>query len=174
VIVCCHFDGGHPLDGLARADARRGRAIDGHDRIEVVAHHHHRARFVFDARQARQRHHAAALALDPQLRQVLDLLAELLVGLGNHLPGTAKTVEVVDVERAEAHLQGVEDLADLHALPSAGAWFGTQGVKLGWVTCVMVMRSLSWEEENAFHSTCSTLWLCNAFVKKRANAYQPS
>ena len=42
-------------------------------------------------------------------------LAEVRVGLDVHLPGPAELVEVVDVVRAEVDLQGVEDVADLHA-----------------------------------------------------------
>ncbi len=37
------------------------------------------------------------------------------VGLHVHLPGPAEPVEVVDVERAQVHLQRVEDLADRDA-----------------------------------------------------------
>ena len=53
-----------------------------------------------------------------ELLDVLDLLAELGVGLDVHLPGAAEAVEIVDVERAEVDLERVEDFGhgDAHGL----------------------------------------------------------
>ncbi len=51
----------------------------------------------------------------PQRRQVADLLAEVGVALDVDLPGAAEQVEVVDVERAQVDLQGVEQLGDRDA-----------------------------------------------------------
>src|SRR3990167_8962621 len=44
------------------------------------------------------------------------LQAELLLGLHVNLISTAKTVEVVGVQRAQVYLHGVEDVADRHAV----------------------------------------------------------
>ena len=57
------------------------------------------------------RHHAAGAVADLQLLDVLDLVAELGVGLDDHLPGAAEEVEVVDVQRAQVDLQGVVGVA---------------------------------------------------------------
>ena len=49
---------------------------------------------------------------------VVDVLAQLSFGLDDHLPGSTKTVEIVDVElAAEVHLQGVEHVAESNAHP---------------------------------------------------------
>ena len=47
--------------------------------------------------------------------QVVDLLAEVGLSLHVDLPGAAEPVEVVDVERAQVDLQGVEQLGDRDA-----------------------------------------------------------
>ena len=50
---------------------------------------------------------------------VLDLVAELRIGLHDHLPGAAEAIEVVDVPRAQVRLQGVEHFAQADALRHA-------------------------------------------------------
>ena len=53
------------------------------------------------------------------LLHVFDLVAELRIGLHDHLPGAAEAVEVVDVARAEIRLQRAEHIAQVHALRQA-------------------------------------------------------
>ena len=52
---------------------------------------------------------------DLELLEVLDLLAEIGVGLDVDLPGAAEAVEVVDVERAEVDLQVLNTSLAEHA-----------------------------------------------------------
>ena len=50
-------------------------------------------------------HHRPARVPHPQPADVVLLVAVLRLGLGDHLPGSAEEVEVVDVERAQVDLQ---------------------------------------------------------------------
>ena len=68
-----------------------------------------------DVGQRAQRHHLPLDVADLQLADLLHLVAEAGVGLDDHLPGAAEAIEVVDVQRAEAGLQGVEDGRQRHA-----------------------------------------------------------
>ena len=65
------------------------------------------------AHQRRQRHHLPLGVARPQPRHRIGIRAERRVGLHVDLPGAAQMVEVVDVQRAEVDLQGVEDFAHL-------------------------------------------------------------
>ena len=108
----------HQLDRFAGTDAGRGAAVDERGRVHVVAGQR-AARFSHARRQGADRHHAALSVahLEPARSSSMRLRKRGL-GLDVHLPGSAETVEVVDVERAQIDLQRVERVAErhLHAL----------------------------------------------------------
>ena len=52
-------------------------------------------------------------------RTLVDLVPELLIRLDDHLPGPAKLIEVVDIERAEVDSHGVEKVLKPHFLDHA-------------------------------------------------------
>ena len=55
--------------------------------------------------QRPERHHFAVRVADLEQLDFVGMVAELAAGLGDHLPGPAEAVEVVDVQRAEIDLQ---------------------------------------------------------------------
>ena len=102
-------------DRLAGTDLRRDVAGDGRGGIHVVAHHRHRAAGVADVDHRAQADHLPLVVAHLELQDLVDLVAEALIGLDVDLPGAAELVEVVHVVRAEIDLQRVEDVADRHA-----------------------------------------------------------
>jgi len=102
-------------DDLARADPGQRRAVDGGGRIHVVADDDERPAVVLDAGHRAQGDHLAAGVADLEPPHVLGPHAEGRVGLHVHLPGPAELVEVVHVEPAQVHLEGLEHLAQRHA-----------------------------------------------------------
>ncbi|MNL13342.1 hypothetical protein D3C87_1342460 [compost metagenome] len=102
--------------GLAGAVAWGRTAVDFGGDETVVVRDPVRPRRRADLDEGRQRDHLAAIIAHLQLTNLLRLLAELLLCLHVDLIGPAKTVEVVGVQRAQVHLQSVEDVVDLHAV----------------------------------------------------------
>ena len=92
-------------DHLARADARLEVPADGRGRVEVVAVDEDRAADFADVGQRAQRDHLSLVVADLQQIDVVDLVAEIALGLDVDLPVAAEGVETVDVERAEIDLQ---------------------------------------------------------------------
>ena len=93
-----------------------GVAVDRRRRVHVVAHDQHRpADCRAPWRSVPSGTISPLVVADLELLEVLDLLAEVCVGLHVDLPGAAEAVEVVDVERAEVDLQRVEHLVHRHA-----------------------------------------------------------
>ena len=95
--------------------ARPGVGVDGRRRVHVVAHHQHRPAHVAHRGEVRQRHHLALAVAHLQLLDVVDRLAERVLGLDVDLPGAAEAVEVVDVVRPERRLQRRAHVVDRHA-----------------------------------------------------------
>ena len=62
-----------------------------------------------------ERHHAAGRVAHVELVEVGGRGARVLVGLQRHAERVAEQIEVVDVERAEIDLQGVEDVGQVEA-----------------------------------------------------------
>ena len=86
------------------------------DGIQVVPDDHHRAAHVADRGDDCRSGPCRRCSLRTRSAgQVADLLAEVGVALDVDLPGAAEPVEVVDVQRAQVDLQGVEQLGDRDA-----------------------------------------------------------
>ena len=111
----------HQVDGLPRADSRPGTAVDGGGGEHVVAVDDQRPVHFADVGQRAHRDHPAGAVADLQPPDLVDAVAEGAVGLGDHLPRAAEKVEVVDVERAEEHLQRVEGVGQRHVRPTCTA-----------------------------------------------------
>jgi hypothetical protein len=79
-------------------------------------HHAIRARGVADLDEGRQRDHFALVVAHFQLTDLIGFKAELLFGLNVDLIGASEAVEVVGIQRTQVNLQGVEDVADGHAV----------------------------------------------------------
>ncbi len=118
--------------GLARAVARCGVAVDFGGDKTVVVHHAVRPRGVADLDKGRQRDHLALVVAHFQLADLVFVQAELLLSLHVDLVGAAKAVEVVGIQRAQVDLQGVEDVADRHAV-GLGLFAVDGGIDLGHV-----------------------------------------
>ena len=106
------------LFGLVGAVAGRRAAIDLGAQIRVVVHDAVGATAVLDLEHGPQRHHLATGVAHLEFGDVFSATAILLVGLHDDLPGAAKAVEVIHVERAEIDLQRERHvlLADAQAL----------------------------------------------------------
>ncbi len=87
-----------------------GFSVDRGRGIQVVADDHQRAADVLEAGERCRRGPSRRAALELDALEVVDLLAESAVGLDVDLPGAAEEVEVVDVQRTEVDLEGVEQL----------------------------------------------------------------
>ncbi|MNI27873.1 hypothetical protein D3C73_816290 [compost metagenome] len=79
-------------------------------------HHAVRARGVADLDEGRQRDHLALVVTHFQLADLVGFEAELLLSLNVDLIGAPEAVEVVGIQRTQVDLQGVEDVADGHAV----------------------------------------------------------
>ena len=101
----------HGLDGRAEAAAGRGVALDLGGREHVVVHDAIGAAAPLDVEHRAERHHLARPRCASSAADVFRIGADSPFGLGAHLEGAAEAVEVVDVDRAEVHLQGIEDVA---------------------------------------------------------------
>ena len=102
------FDGG---DDLARADPRRGNAIQRGRRVGVVPANQHWPGCVASGGDRRQRDHRPARRSHLQPIENVDAGAEPAVGLEVHLPGPSELVEVIHIEPAQVDLQRVEHIA---------------------------------------------------------------
>ncbi len=110
--------GREPLHGgerIAGAVAGRGRAVDRDAPVEVVADQRRGPEHQAHRGERADRHHLALGVPHVHLEDVVDLAAEVLVGLDVDLPGAAEQVEVVDVEAAERALQRGEHVVDVDA-----------------------------------------------------------
>ncbi len=105
-------DRGHGRDRLVGGKhARIGLADEVGRRIAVVSDHRIGAVAPVDRDHAADGNHLSRLVAGAQLADVLDPIAKRGVGLGEHLVGTAEAAEVVDVHRAQIHLQGFEQVS---------------------------------------------------------------
>ena len=103
----------------ARADARLRAAVDRRGRRHVVAGEHQRSVDFRHPGHRAQRHHRPAGVPHPQAVDVVLPVAILRLGLGDHLPGAAEEIEVVDVQRAEIDLQRRERILKVDPLEHA-------------------------------------------------------
>ncbi len=120
---------------LARAEARCGCAVDLGSNETVVVHHAVGAGGVTDLDEGRQRDHFPQIVAHLELTDLIGILTELLFSLDVDLISAAETVEVVGIQRAQVHLQGVEDIADGHAM-RLGLLAVNRGIDLWHVHCV--------------------------------------
>ena len=97
-------------DRLARTDAGRGGAVDRGGGIHVVSGEDQRPVLLADVGQGADGDHPSAGVAHLEAAHVVDLVAELRLGLNDHLPGPAEQVEVVDVERTEVDSHRVEEV----------------------------------------------------------------
>ena len=116
----------HQRLGLARAVTRGRPAVDFGRRIAVVTHHPVRSVGFRDLDERAQRHHFAPVIAGLEPGDVVGMRPEGRIGLGEHLVGAAKAVEIVHIERAEIDLHGLEQILQGHALG-----FGLDAVHLG-------------------------------------------
>ena len=111
-------DGGgealHGGDGVARAVARRGVALDLRGREHVVAHDAIRAAPPLHVEHRAERHHAALRVAGLQALDVGGVGAEAALRLRPDLERAPEAVEVVHVRRAQVDLERVEDVAQRH------------------------------------------------------------
>ena len=70
---------------------------------------HQRTGHRADSNKSSQRNAAGCIRCHIHSLEVLSLHAVLCIGLNIHLPGSAKTIEIVDVQRTKIHLQSTED-----------------------------------------------------------------
>ena len=96
--------------GLRRRIAGRRAAVDVGGGVAVVAHHHFRTIAGAHLHQRRQRHHFAGGVARLQAQDVFRLRAVRRIGLHPDLEHPSEAVEVVDVQRAEVDLHGVEHI----------------------------------------------------------------
>ena len=101
---------------LAGAEPRSGSAVDVRRGVGVVALHHIRSEGARDVDHGAEGHHLAVRVAGLERHDVIELGAERRIRLRDYLEGAAETVEVVDVERAQVHLQGLEHVRKLHVL----------------------------------------------------------
>ncbi len=100
---------------LTRREARRRAAIDVGGEEAVIARGALRPRGAVDLQQGRKRDHLPGARADLELADILGPGAKGGIGLDPDTVGAAKRIEVVDVERAEIDLQGLEHVSDRHA-----------------------------------------------------------
>ncbi len=111
---------------LARAEARARTAVDLGGGIGVVVHHAVGTRGVLDAHEGAERNHLARGIASLQSDDIFGLQTETRFGLGGDRVGAAEGVEIVDIQRTQVHLHGVEELLHGHALR-----FGFFAIDLG-------------------------------------------
>ena len=131
------------LNHLSRADAGQGAAADVGGVKQIVALDAVGAAGFFQPRDRAERDHFAAAVARLELRDRVGIDAELRFGLGVNLPGAAKQIEVVHVNRAEIGLQRLADIghADAHA-------FGFLAIDLH--TVLRDVRSIARDDRREF------------------------
>ena len=103
-------------EGGGAALARRRLAEDGGGWVEVVAHDERGADPIPHLHERREGHRLAVGTRHLQLvDRPADVAAMNRIGLHVDLPRTAEAVEVVDVVRAQLHLQRLEEVLELDA-----------------------------------------------------------
>ncbi|EXI65763.1 MAG: hypothetical protein AW08_02975 [Candidatus Accumulibacter adjunctus] len=101
---------------LCRAESWRCRGVDLRAAVEVEAHRELGAGDVAYRGQRRQRDRLPILVAHVELADILDVGAEVPLGLDVDLPLAAEAVEIVDEATAEEGLQGLVDLLDVDPL----------------------------------------------------------
>src|SRR5258708_102289 len=114
----------HGSNGVAGTDSGAGSAVDGSCRVHVVTRQDERSLDLMHRGQRSQGRHAAFFIADLKQGKILDPFPEWTIRLDIDLPGAAKEIEIVDVQRSQKDLQRVFEALDfdaaLHALAQVG------------------------------------------------------
>src|SRR5262249_19515816 len=92
-----------------------GGAQNGCGRIHVVAAYIDRTANLFDRHNGAERHHLAVGVSHLQKLDPIRIVAELAVGLHDHLPTAAEAIEIIDIKRAQILLERVEDVLRVYS-----------------------------------------------------------
>ena len=101
---------------FARAVARRRTAVDVGARITVEALDDVRTERLLDRDQRTEGDHLSGGVARLERKNVVHLRTERRIRLRHHTVSTAKSVEVIDIHRAQVDLQRLEHVGHLHAL----------------------------------------------------------
>ncbi|MNJ51680.1 hypothetical protein D3C77_469910 [compost metagenome] len=106
----------HDGNRLPGTDARHRPASYIGRRIAVVANHPVRPGTWRNGDKRGQRQHRPGFVAYLKAADGFGLHAVIGIGLSRHFVRAAEAVEVIDVERAQVHLQRLEDIRQLHPL----------------------------------------------------------